>query len=127
MTTRTPKELADALDAHAVIHENEYQDDNQREWAKDLRDAAAALRAGGWRPIADAPKDGTYILAAREGEDLGIAPIEVIEWCSFERFHWEHVEGDLYRKVVDKPDEFWNGNGHRATHWMPLPPAPESE
>ena len=50
MTTRTPKELADALDAHAVIHENEYQDDNQREWAKDLRDAAAALRAGVSKP-----------------------------------------------------------------------------
>ena len=50
MTTRTNAELADALDAHAVIHENEYQDDNQREWAKDLRDAAAALRAGVCKP-----------------------------------------------------------------------------
>ena len=50
MTTRSNAELADALDAHAVIHENEYQDDNQREWAKDLRDAAAALRAGVCKP-----------------------------------------------------------------------------
>ena len=50
MTTRSNAELADALDAHAVIHENEYQDDNQREWAKDLRDAAAALRAGVSKP-----------------------------------------------------------------------------
>lgn len=122
MTTRTNAELADAL-----VRNADSESWNEAEVCDLMREAAAALRAGGWRPIADAPKDGTYILAAREGEDLGIAPIEVIEWCSFERFHWEHVEGDLYRKVVDKPDEFWNGNGHRATHWMPLPPAPESE
>lgn len=77
-----------------------------------------------WQPISTAPRDGTYILVARVGEDIGVAPIEIVEWCSMERFHWENVEGDLYRKVFDAPEELWNGNGHRATHWMPLPPPP---
>lgn len=77
-----------------------------------------------WQPIETAPKDGTYILVARAGENIGVAPVEVVEWCSMVNSHWERVEGDLYRRVPDDPDEFWNGNGHRATHWMPLPEPP---
>lgn len=93
-----------------------------------LRNNAAALltlaEAGlgaGWRPIEEAPRDGTPILVARAGED----EIEITEWCSMPVWHFEHVEGDLYRKVQDEPREFWNGNGHRATHFMPLPAPPE--
>lgn len=77
-----------------------------------------------WQPIETAPKDGTHILAARAGECIGVDEIEITEWCVMENFTWEHVEGDTYRKVRGEPTEFWNGNGHRATHWMPLPAPP---
>lgn len=80
-----------------------------------------------WQPIETAPKDGTHILIAKADDPNGVGmdQIEITEWCVLENFHWEHVEGDLYRKVPDEPNEFWNGNGHRATHWMPLPEPPK--
>lgn len=79
-----------------------------------------------WRPIETAPKDGTRILIARAGD--GIDEVEITEWYVSERSHFEPVEGDLYRRVQDEPYAFWNGNGHRATHWMPLPaPPPRQE
>lgn len=84
-----------------------------------------------WRPIATAPKDGTYILVARAGEDIGCGPVEITNWYKIEDWKWEQVPGDdpdLYRKVKGaKPyHEGWNNNGHRATHWMPLPPVPQT-
>lgn len=80
-----------------------------------------------WQLIETAPKDGTRILIAREGDTINANDeIEITEWCSMKQSHYVHVEGDLYRKVDDPPYEFWNGNGHRATHWMPLPDPPPS-
>lgn len=53
----------------------------------------------GWRPIAEAPKDGTRILGIwRDGL------IETVEWSAF----WSEVD--------DMP-----------THWQPLPPPPSVE
>jgi hypothetical protein len=78
-----------------------------------------------WQPIETAPKDGTQILVARAGDSVGVDDIEITEWCVMARSHYEHVEGDLYRKVEEEPHCFWNGNGHRATHWMPLPEPPK--
>lgn len=68
----------------------------------------------GWQPIETAPKDGSVIL-------VGFAP------------HWR-MDGS--RRVYEAR---WNTNGDRltsvngflifdsATHWMPLPAAPQSE
>ena len=78
-----------------------------------------------WQPISTAPKDGTHILVARAGDDVGMNAIEICDWFVIENSHYEHVEGDLYRKITDKPYAAWNGNGHRATHWMPLPEPPQ--
>lgn len=77
-----------------------------------------------WQPIETAPKDGTRILVARLGKAIGVHEIEITEWFVMEQSRMEHVEGDLYRKVLLEPYEGWNGNGHRATHWMPLPEPP---
>lgn len=77
-----------------------------------------------WQPIETAPKDGTSILVACAGEDIGMGAVEITEWCVMENYRWELVEGDTYRKVREAPTEFWDGNGHRATHWMPLPAPP---
>jgi len=80
-----------------------------------------------WQPIETAPKDGTRILIGRLDGNVGIDAIEICDWYVIERSHYEHVEYDLYRKVMDEPNESWNGNGHRATHWMPLPDPPVSK
>jgi len=73
----------------------------------------------GWQPIETAPKDGTPILIL----DMNGESIEITEWCTHKWTDYEHVEGELYRKV-ETESTYWNGNGHRATHWMPLPPPP---
>ncbi len=78
-----------------------------------------------WPPIDSAPKDGTQILVARINDDVGCDPIEITEWCVSDYPTYEHVEGDLYRKISHLSG-YWNGNGHRATHWMPLPEPPRS-
>ncbi len=78
-----------------------------------------------WQPIETAPKDGTRILIARLGDDVGMDAIEITEWCVSRNYRYEPVEGtDLFRRIEENYD-FWNGNGHRATHWMPLPFPPE--
>ena len=79
-----------------------------------------------WQPIETAPKDGRLILVARIGENIGMGPVEVTSWCVMENWHLECVGDGLYRKAYDPPTEFWNGNGHRATHWMPLPEPPDA-
>lgn len=80
-----------------------------------------------WQPIETAPKDGTRILICRVADDVidEIDEIEIAEWCVLEHSHFEEIGNGLFQKVMDKPCEFWNGNGHRATHWMPLPAPPE--
>lgn len=87
-----------------------------------------AWTADWWRPIETAPKDGTQILICRKDDDIGADEIEITEWCEhYPMFNYEQAEGtDLYRKIEVNPGRpgFWNGNGHRATHWMPLPPQP---
>lgn len=73
----------------------------------------------GWRPIADAPRDGTLILVARDSvwsEDVHA----VVRWAEY----------------LDRDNESWwqihdgkNDHGLRGggpSHWMPLPPAPDA-
>lgn len=72
-----------------------------------------------WQPIETAPRDGTWFIICRKGED---------DFCEVGRYlplMWDrYVEiGDgLYRKEL-KPLHEWSGfeNFHRATHWTPIP------
>lgn len=89
-----------------------------------LRIAGAALEAGlavsfhiqqDWQPIASAPKDGTKILACREGGRVSI-------------WRWSD---DRYAK---QPRPFWSSmnskttdRANQPTHWMPLPAPPDSQ
>lgn len=87
---------------------------------------AAPAGDDGWRSIETAPKDGTKILIARAGEDISADPIEITEWFKTDHVHFEPVPGEvnLYYRRVTTYYEGWNGNGHRATHWRPLPAPP---
>lgn len=76
-----------------------------------------------WRPIATAPRDGTWFLICRAGE--GFDSYEVGCFDPSMHDHFEPAGDGLYRKVQRSIYD-WRGfnNFHRATHWMPLPAAP---
>jgi hypothetical protein len=78
--------------------------------AADIMDRLAAeiarLKAGGWRPISDAPKDGTDILVGVQG----------IGWPVRVAF-WDEARGGVW--------SIWPGRElAHPTHWQPLPPPP---
>jgi hypothetical protein len=76
--------------------------------------------SGAWQPIEAAPKDGTRLLVFGQRGDQ----IDIGEWCGC---------GSYKRKTRDRTAYFekaWGNGGHKfwpaPTHWMPLPPAPDS-
>jgi hypothetical protein len=72
----------------------------------DLLDAIRFLRAGGWRPIETAPKDETTIQVFDDGLIFTA--------------YWD----DEYWKSIACADSYFGTDS--ATHWRPLPPAPEA-
>lgn len=74
-----------------------------------------------WQLIRTAPKDGTKILTVRADEGI----IEITQWYRLERDEFIQEPNGLFRKERRVFSECWDGNGHRATHWMPLPEPPE--
>lgn len=74
----------------------------------------------GWQPIETAPKDGTPILAfhpfkfANDKED---AVCDVTAWDVRGGFWFNRTASNYYQRCSE---------GAQPTHWMPLPPAPES-
>lgn len=77
-----------------------------------LRALSAAPQSDGWRPIAEAPKDGSRFLAFYNGR--------------VEFFRWQ--ESKLFPKdPVGWRDSFINvyREGTGPTHWMPLPTPPK--
>lgn len=74
-----------------------------------------------WQPIETAPKDGTEVLACAKG----YKEISIVAWVGGSRPYWQgrcdgqasiEREGDLY---TDYHKPF-------VTHWMHLPPPPET-
>lgn len=63
----------------------------------------------GWQDIATDPKDGTWFIAAQNGE---LYPCE-----------WQTEEADEGPPSVGWFDLF-NQSFEAPTHWIPLPPAP---
>ena len=85
-------------------------------------DAAAwNRRAPTWQPIETVPRDGTFFVICRAGED------DFYEVGRYEPQYWSTyvpVDGGLYRKDRQTINEWTHSNFHRATHWQPLPPPP---
>jgi hypothetical protein len=83
--------------------------------ADELEDAGAMLlrlaTTKTWRPIAEAPKDGTLIIATN-GTQVGICKWLDRHQSGYPHHDWFHV--------------LLNGNAYRPTHWMPLPAPPTS-
>ena len=85
---------------------------------------ALASRAGGWRSIDSAPKDGTLYLcwvdAIRYGErddgqldQADVSDVDFGQWRDFE-------SGGAHMNMMGDI-----GDGQQITHWMPLPGKPE--
>lgn len=83
-------------------------------------------RFGGWRDIASAPKDETRILAWSAG--LGARE-------TYWRLYGEGSQAREWFKRGEGPSGAWNwvepqnnwASSWKPTHWMPLPPPPESD
>lgn len=77
------------------------------------------LQAGGWRPISEAPKDGTPIIVGRRDISFGWI------WGTAVWFDHAGVAGWISR---GNGSEVADGLGlANPTHYMPLPAAPQSE
>lgn len=82
---------------------------------------ALIAAAGAWRPIADAPRDGTHIIACIANYSFGyrdgklLPPMQTV-------VHWFAHDGDegFYTSV----NELEPQHPFQATHWMPCFPAP---
>lgn len=83
---------------------------------------------GEWKPIADAPRDGTLILACdyREGT------VGLIRWRRFTGEDWEQTDSDT-RKRVETQKEGWAGDYgdspafFRPQHFIFIPRLPPHE
>lgn len=78
----------------------------------------------GWQDIATAPKDGTWFVTANfnaTDPEYEIARYLQQVWHDFEA-----VGDGLFRKRETIVSEWHASNWLRATHWMPLPEAPET-
>lgn len=89
--------------------------------------AIAALEAEpqGWRPISEAPKDGTRIILTNgntvaEGEWLHVEPF-VKEVRDGEGRYIDQIENEGHDDWID----CIGGMLPPPTHWMPLPPPPK--
>jgi len=102
-----------ALPNHQVAKAFESFAERDTQHAADLRAAAQAVRAMEWRPIAEAPKDGTEILTWVGGV---AEPFKYI--CRWSDSYSIHGLGGNWT------DGLCN-MGIEVTQWMPLPAPPE--
>jgi hypothetical protein len=75
-----------------------------------------------WRPISEAPKDGTQILTVVKGFTPTIAWFDGKEWVNpfllISRLKWDVCQDEMVS--IDE-------DGYVPTHWMPLPNPPIEE
>ena len=82
--------------------------------------AVAVMKAQGWRPISEAPKDGAWMIGLDEFGDLV-------------KFRWATARAlaDTHGELGDDQswcDGCWDNGENLAdpSCWMPLPPAPDA-
>lgn len=109
-----PQWAADAGDAQAAIAmENllamgDQPVEDRTNWlANFIARALAEAAKPGWKPIAEAPKDGRWFLA----------------WCPKQGRHLMRWKDSKTSETASL--DWYTGQQPEATHWMPLPAAPE--
>lgn len=86
-----------------------------------ISDLRAAIETGGWLPIETAPKDGTRIILRCPNIGAVEGWWDCVDGGGFEEgppIFWWTTENDL---II-----FGDGSYDDPTHWMPLPPPPNS-
>lgn len=82
-----------------------------------------------WQPIETVPKDGTEFVAFIRHNVGGATRISVASAPAHltptSRFAWWYVKGGTACPIVETHQDV--SDCWIITHWMPLPPAPESE
>ena len=81
----------------------------REDWRRWARNAIAAADRAAWRPISEAPKDGTRITLAVAGGRV-----------------WPQCWWRKMQRVPDRWESFIGRVPINPTHWMPLPSPPES-
>ena len=119
MMTLKQKEQAGVLERElrdiAGREKAEYKRQALAQSARLLRDLSAQA---GWRPIATAPKDGTFVLlAGPSGYTSTPLRVEVGMWDAPDETDSANYKGS-WRTFAH--DHFTDG-GDEPTHWMPLP------
>lgn len=71
-----------------------------------------------WKPIEEAPRDGTDILISGGTYSYGMWEDEKYSGVTIARWHHDHWRGEDRQAHDD-----WYS--HKPAHWMPLPPPPE--
>ena len=86
-----------------------------------LDDVADALRGMAWRPIAEAPRDGTTILVYGQPSDLVIDENTLVSFKAPRVYTaaWDEIDGAFCLSGGS-----WLGPFVGPTHFMPLPPPP---
>lgn len=104
--------------AQYVVQADVWTDSNLlQELAQGIR-ALSPPAASPWRPIAEAPKDGTYVLLSNKKI---VSSGRFISRSIYSNAGYGVLEDGFYRDGATRPDR-------SVTHWMPLPPPPkESE
>jgi hypothetical protein len=76
-----------------------------------------------WKPIDTAPKDGTWVLGINNRRNCAV----IIWKDDAVGMGGRRGAGWIHPFSTGELSTFWNGGcGSVATHWMPLPPPPES-
>jgi len=94
--------------------EEEFPPEHRQRTTTDLADAYTRLRARAaemeraqqWRPIAEAPRDGTSVLLGWSGHD---------DWTCTAYWNGDAWSADNFLEWMTQP-----------THFRPLPPAPDT-
>jgi hypothetical protein len=71
-----------------------------------------------WRPIADAPRDGTRILVTVRPTEQGPAEVDVAYWAMADQYG---IEG--WRAADSHPGQIFTYAEPELLCWMPLPQA----
>lgn len=87
-------------------------DPEEHELVKEIDTALAALSQSAWRPIEEAPKDGTVILVVPAGGEFNTSVA----------FYYPGSAGAVW--IIPETNRYLTVE---PTHWMPLPEPPQAE
>lgn len=103
-------------DENGVMREYDAGDPYAQEVFQRNYETVKAQRKEGWQPIETAPKDGSLVLAWREGWDKPCFVRWIFNSRTETTFWNDSIEYDFYENETEPP-----------THWLPIPEIPVNQ